>query len=1715
MDITERQALINSLRQRSKHASSSVSTKVEANKGDYSVVVMAEYIDHLYKGNSVGKIKLAELDEATITFINSDAQAAAQEMLDSFASSFDKESFEKAASTTSVTKTAAHETLDSHTWQMTTQKQLDEQKPKLHPRIDEYPTTVTQKQLPEAGMRPGTYEEITEAQMRDEKSTFYNEPLDGGKRMSENRNITTEGQFEEGISKVSDHAQSERGEMGAKFDGDIPKQHKMTGEKQLAELLKHHEWTEPLTTTEGKDQLQKQDGELSRLTAEVAKKIIKEALSVLGNTVLAAGVTPKNLASIIKQLTSHTSKYPVLANTISQYAELSTKAISEKIAKAQYFGKVANTNLNLSNELVADILVRQLSKLAYNSQYVVDGLVALANHEKFVEEIDKATNAILANTTQQSIPNTNVDVFAEALKPEKIAEKVTLVGSPDKDGLYQYIGSLDEVTTASGISLSQKDEFVKAAATYADKIIKANINDQSIQLKPLTVDVNEELGTFKIQMKDTNYKPASIETRASKRQELAKRAQFGGAGGAGGMPPAGGAGMNNPMAPPGGGDANQPPAGEAFSQEPPPPPGEEGMEEGGMGGEPKPPGAICPACAGEDVDADSDGSRCNACGAEWITSVKLDVTKWPETLHETSEPEEPGFGLGAEDEQGGMGDDMGMGGGEPAPGGEGSGTTIPNVPVAASMRITPRLLEKIAEKKIELGEVCPNCASRNTDRFKSASHKGLHGVCYDCQQDYNFQVKANTKKAHNVFAQWIWTPKTAESCTSCNRLRTSFIKSLNDYGMKTKEFDKLSMKDKGQIILKMAKAKTFKLALDTPISVKKFAASFKSKFEKFPDASCREKLARRFGENATAMSGPCQGEKLPDCVCNQLKDLGIYTDGLAAKVASVLGSKDPMENNPSETCVRMFMNDNHSIKEACTICDGLRAYSASDNDLLIEAIAQLNPLSPSPMNNRSPKPMKMKPSISPMKPSMPGAKPMMAPGAGMGGMGGGAPKPINSPAGEFMGTPEPKPMPSGMGGGMPGAGAGAGGMGGGMSGGMPGGKPMGMDPTMDQGMSPMESPEMGGDLNANPMEEPVTDIDDGFGGGMEDEMGGIGDDMGMGGDFDDSGLDSGMGGGMGGEGDVKSILIEGLQSILQALQGGLGGDMLDTTGDDMGMDGGMGDDMGMGEDSGDLGGESEGIPGDDSGSDFPGSESDEGSSEDSSINDDDSEGGMGNSDTDGIPGLMNEDSGSDDDLEKEGNDNPFGGEDKKEMSKPSQHQEQKAAEANNPLEKLASKDLDSMLYHMKRGTISKTTTGVSNLYDNLMKVAKKADSDIKKTVTKEAKESKITTTPAQDAKGIGKIQDKGKMGHEEAFALKGPDVPRGKATIGSEDSEITLNDSDRPSVPHGSSLMAGEEHFKPEQGNVVDGNQGGQKAASSNQSKKIAEKDAKPCNSCKKPMKACKCASTKTSQQESCKCGKEECPKCQGQGTYQGCKCGKEECTKCQGHSAEASVKTNKKQAQKVSPKPVKNLEDDPDLNQNGKTHADATHSLAIDEKKPSEGMNEPNVPEAPNGGTLKNEHTYDNKLEGPTIPAGGGMNPDYDQNEKNKPEKLEQTRGKDSSNGALASTNNERAIKIAGQMLKSQMITIDELPNKIAELSKASSAILDDYDTMIKSASNKKGLQKTASAGSETAFQLNIHGKGPPNQDTTNTIQGLFSLDKKNKSYEAMTGNPRLGSNR
>jgi len=243
LDRESRDKLKEKLKGITQKAASKVITEVKAEQGDFKVVLSPKQIDHFYKNEKVASIPVLDLDDEIIQYVQNDSESCVAVMLSEFASGYNTEAFEK---------TAAHATQSPQTYQRTTERQFDNQNIPLHPRDEEGQPyrNITEKQMPEHDERHGSYNVITQGQLRDEKSTFKGEPLEAGHRCDEGRNIITEGQF----SNEKQQGSVDRGDIGAVFNAD---QSHMITQKQIRELLSHHGWDEPRTITEGQDQLAK------------------------------------------------------------------------------------------------------------------------------------------------------------------------------------------------------------------------------------------------------------------------------------------------------------------------------------------------------------------------------------------------------------------------------------------------------------------------------------------------------------------------------------------------------------------------------------------------------------------------------------------------------------------------------------------------------------------------------------------------------------------------------------------------------------------------------------------------------------------------------------------------------------------------------------------------------------------------------------------------------------------------------------------------------------------------------------------------------------------------------------------------------------------------------------------------------------------------------------------------------------------------------------------------------------------------------------------------------------------------------------------------------------------------------------------------------------------------------------------------------------------
>jgi hypothetical protein len=59
-------------------------------------------------------------------------------------------------------------------------------------------------------------------------------------------------------------------------------------------------------------------------------------------------------------------------------------------------------------------------------------------------------------------------------------------------------------------------------------------------------------------------------------------------------------------------------------------------------------------------------------------------------------------------------------------------------------------------------------------------------------------------KGDDLYLQWEWTHKGANSdCASCKKAKKTFASALKDYGLSDREFDNMSLSDRGRTILAM------------------------------------------------------------------------------------------------------------------------------------------------------------------------------------------------------------------------------------------------------------------------------------------------------------------------------------------------------------------------------------------------------------------------------------------------------------------------------------------------------------------------------------------------------------------------------------------------------------------------------------------------------------------------------------------------------------------------------------------------------------------------------------------------------------------------------------------------------------------------------------------------------------------------------------------------
>jgi alkylhydroperoxidase family enzyme len=168
------------------------------------------------------------------------------------------------------------------------------------------------------------------------------------------------------------------------------------------------------------------------------------------------------------------------------------------------------------------------------------------------------------------------------------------------------------------------------------------------------------------------------------------------------------------------------------------------------------------------------------------------------------------------------------------------------------------MIEKLAAQNVEIGKFAP--MRKQQDRCH-ACRQWLRRTVLRVQSGWKLQFHGTPEKKQ-VRASIIWTPAVDSHCSECerqNHLKQAFVQALHDYGMRWSEFDSLpTMNHQGEVILKMAAAGVLDLSqvVQQPCLWRSMHLYMASRIATFPMDSCKERIARRYGENATSMSGP-------------------------------------------------------------------------------------------------------------------------------------------------------------------------------------------------------------------------------------------------------------------------------------------------------------------------------------------------------------------------------------------------------------------------------------------------------------------------------------------------------------------------------------------------------------------------------------------------------------------------------------------------------------------------------------------------------------------------------------------------------------------------------------------------------------------------------------------------------------------------------------------
>lgn len=804
--------------------------------------------------------------------------------------------------------------------QVVTEKQMDESSLDYHPRTGESPETIQESgdrlggsyasdvNSKSPATRGDSYETITEDQLTTPDGYLA--------RWNDFPEVITESQWDDMSRAVSQKLPSDWTEVNS--------------ESQLNMLRNDHRWTDAEMVTES--QLGDQGGDTSRLASfDSPNSLMKSASKAIADAIVKYRLSPKQIKSAASTMseTPHTQLKSVYL-TLVNASPVIKEARKEELSRRAYFNKLA------SGDTAFKSIDGVISALADN--------IKSASADKFIRAFNTIINdeKMLASVEEEAFSTSSELVSEASVSTEDSFKSAFYENKRSNDGLYRVCASIGEDISSS---LSDNESFVEEVMKVASNLVKENFGD--IDVVAMSIDVDEDNGTVECVCKDasmlsaeektahSNYLNTKTSNRHSKRTKkasksnrsaisrdavidaLTKESQMMGGQMPAALNPEGmGAGM--PMPGGGMGAPEGMPGAEALSLDAPTSLDEPGEEEMALDeefdGKPKPPGAICLICGNNDCDVSGGKSKSNVSGLNYTIKVIPDSSLL-DSIADGSIDE--GDMSGDEDEATGMGIEMPM----------------PGLPVAAMTRITPDVVEKYAS--IPVGSVSPISGNTNTVKLDNTTWQ-----CLDSNQVYNVKIAASVDDPEGIYVQWEWIPSVKKAeCDSCTRAKHSIENALGRLGISRDDFDSMDLKSKGKTLDAISAHGLIDHLKEASVG-ENVIENFKTAYTvngSFPIESCLEKLSRKFGENALALSGPCEGKNLPECVCKSLANIRTYNSNLAVKVAEVWSEKEA-----SIECVEDFIRSGYDLDKSASICDMLKSAYRSDEEAFANYLAKLS-----------------------------------------------------------------------------------------------------------------------------------------------------------------------------------------------------------------------------------------------------------------------------------------------------------------------------------------------------------------------------------------------------------------------------------------------------------------------------------------------------------------------------------------------------------------------------------------------------------------------------------------------------------------------------------------------------------------------------------------------------------------------------------------------------